>query len=72
MNRDTATVRFTVLPAADKLHGCPICGAKLRAGEEALAVLSPGTAHVQHADACTPKGDGAALAARLMEEVRNA
>lgn len=40
---------FTVLPLADKVHGCSRCHRKLRTGERVTAIRTPTTAEFRHA-----------------------
>lgn len=48
-------VPFTILPLADKLHGCDRCRRKLRRGEHAVSIVRPGLVSYRHAGrACPP------------------
>lgn len=63
---------YTVLPHADGVSACANCGAKLRAGEQAVSVYDPdGLSYHEHLPRCQRNtDDGASVASRLMNDIR--
>jgi hypothetical protein len=68
--KPVTNVPFTVLAAADKVHTCAECHAKLRSGEQGVAVVALGSAYVRHAE-CPPPTPGGSAAERLMADLRS-